>query len=138
MTFEVVDGDERPACCEGEPLAEAGADQEAADQPGAGRRRDSRQIRHAQPGRIQHRPRHAGQMDEMRPRGDFRDDTAERGMVRELAENTFRQYPPVPGEKGDGRLVTGGFDRQNRTGGCTAPVKADVRCSTLFFVQVRH
>jgi len=77
-------------------------------------------------------------MDQMGPRGNLRDNAPERGMLRKLAQHTLGQHRAIGRKHRHGGLVAGGFDRENRSCGHTAPLKADVQAGSLFFTQVRH
>ena len=138
VALQVVDGDERAAGCERQPLAGAGTDEQAADQPGARCGGDGGKIRRAQSGGLQHRCHHRRQVTEMRPRGDLGHYAAEWRGRGELAEHARGQHGAIRRQHGHGGLVAGGFYREDRPRGCTAPLNADVRSGGLLFIQVRH
>ena len=81
MAFEMIDGDQRLARGERQPLAGEQRDHHAADQPGPGGRRDRVDSRDRQLGVVEHLPDQAGQDLDMGARGDLRHHAAI-GLVR--------------------------------------------------------
>ena len=105
MGFEVVDRDEGQAAGDRQPLAEAGADDQPADQPRPGGGGDARERVPSQPGAAHHPGGEAGQMRQMGAGGDLRDHPAEAGMLGLLGQNRLRQDGPIRGEHRGGGLV---------------------------------
>jgi hydroxymethylbilane synthase len=138
MALEVIDGDERLACREGQALGQPRADQKAADQPRPGRGRDSAEIRRPQTCLMERMRDHGGKMREVRAGGNFRHHAAERRMIVKLAQHMLGDDAPVRREDGHRRLIAGGFDGKQRTRRLSAPVRADVQCNSLFFEEIWH
>ena len=96
MGLKVVDREERLAARQGEALGERQADQQAPDQPGSGRRRDTVDLALADAIIVRRRrgQRITGDLGDafdMRAGGDFRHDTAERAMLLPLRAYHVRQ-----------------------------------------------
>ncbi len=114
--LQMVDGEVGPPGCDGGTLGEAGADQQPADESGAGGGGDGGEVVVAKPGLSQRRRDQSGQGSEMRAGGDFRHHAAERRMVGELAQHQLRHDPSIRGQDGGGGLIAGALDPENRAG----------------------
>jgi hypothetical protein len=115
--FEVVDREVRFVHSQSRPFGKAGADQQAADQPGARGRSDRAQIIVPEPGLAQAGGRQAGQGGKMRARGDFRHHAAECRVLRDLAQQNLGEDRAVGCEDRAGRLVAGTLDPEDRPAG---------------------
>ena len=138
VSLEMIDGNEGATGGNRQALAEAGANEQTADQPGTCGGGHGGKIIGPQSGVLQRRRRHRRQVGEMGAGGDLGHDAAEWRMVRELAQHALGEDGAVGREDCHGSLVAGCLNRENRPRGCAAPVKADVQRGSLLFIHVRH
>ena len=113
MAAHVVHRDERHAERERGGLGKVHADEQRADEP---RRAGDGHGVNVAAGQAGHRQRAVGQLGDdlhVRTRGDLGHDAAVNGVQVGLGKNLIGQHLAPVAHEGDGRLVTGGFNRKN-------------------------
>ena len=114
VRLQVIDGDVGQPLSAGDPLGHHAADDQAADQAGTGGRRDSPEVREPYL-RLPHRlPDLMGKHVEMRPCRDLGYHAAIGRVLTLLGSHDLGQDPAVGVEHGDGGLITGRLDAENR------------------------
>ena len=109
----MVDRDQRLARGKREPLAGEQSDHHSADQPRAGRRRDSVDVANRHPGLGKHLFNQPGQDLDMGAGGNLRHHAAVGLVGAVLADYGLRQDAPVAGDERDSTVVAGRFKAQN-------------------------
>ena len=114
MCLQVVDRDVGQPVRQGDALRHLAANDQAADQPGAGTRRHAAQIGKSQPGPRHHAAHLLRQQRQMRAGCDLRHHAAI-GRVRcLLAGDAFRQDVAITVQHCRGGLVARGLDAEHR------------------------
>jgi len=116
MPLQMVDRDQRLADRMRQRLAGDEADHDAADQAGAGGGGDRVDRIETQPGIGERATDERFERLDMRARGDFGDDAAERRMRRLLPGEAVAEHAPVAGHERGGGLVAGGFEAEDDPG----------------------
>src|SRR5919198_974117 len=112
VPVQVVYGGERQATPEGDPLGSRDADEEGADQSGAGRDGDELDVVEPRAGGVERVADDVRDELEVPPRGDLRDDTAGPRVQVRLRGDDVRTDMAVHDDRG-GRLVAGRLDPQD-------------------------
>ena len=115
MRLQMVDRDERHAGRQRDPLGDARAHDQPADQPGAAARADAAQRRRRHARLVQHARHQRRQMGQMRPRRDLRHHPPERAVLH-LAQQRLRQHGAIGRQHARRGLVAGGLQPEHRSG----------------------
>ena len=110
----MVDGDQRLAGGEAQPLAGEQRHHHPADQPRAGGSGDGVDLADGDVGLGQHLADEAGQDLDMGAGGDLRNDPAERAMRLVLADDRLGEDLAIAGDQRRGAVVAGGFEAEDR------------------------
>ena len=113
MAAHMVHRDERHPECERGGLGKVHTDEQRADEP---RRAGDGHGVNVAAGQAGHRQRAVGQLGDdlhVRTRGDLGHDAAVNGVQIGLGKDLIGQHLAPVAHEGDGRLVTGGFNRKN-------------------------
>ena len=114
MALEMIDGDQRLAGGERQPLAGEQGDHHSADQPRSGGRRDRVDVADGQLRFVEHPPDQVGQDLDVRARGDLRHHPAVGLVGAVLADDRLREDLPVAGDQRRRAVVAGRFKAQDR------------------------
>ena len=117
MAFEMVDGDERLAGGEAEPLAGEQGDHHPTDQARAGGGGDGVDLANGDVGLGQHLADEAGQDLDMGAGSDFRHHPAERAVRLILADDRLGEDLAIAGHQRRGAVVARGFEAEDQRHG---------------------
>ena len=113
MAFEMIDGDERLADRQGQPLADQKSDHYAADQPRTRGRRDRIDLTDGDIGLMQHLANQSRQDLDMGASGNFRNYAAKGAVRVVLPDHGLRQDLPIAANQRRGTVVARGFEGKN-------------------------
>ena len=117
VPLDVVARDEGNAEAEGDPPPLREADEERADEAGAGRRDDETDVLEPGPRPFERLVQERREVRQVGARGDLGNDAAVAAVHVDLRRDDGRRDPAVLAEEGDGGLVAGGLEAEDEAHG---------------------